>query len=513
MNRSVLGWTLAFVLSIATAAGMVGAARDPRPETVRPRDPANLSDVDGELILNRIREGDLLAIKGDLAGARDRWNAARDKGRGYWPIHEALGDSFARHRLEAEAEAEYETAGRIAGKQLGRAPASLNLKRAGLLVRLNRPEPALRLLIECAEPDKLAGAMAEIVKKSPKLLAIVKQNAEVRDPRLWGIVAALVTDPADRASALGRYARSVAPADESLAMKAVAELRAQKRADEALLVCEAWVKAAPSNAAAYEQWGRLLAETGNRGRARLVLSTMVDVKPGDPAVHARLGKAFRDLGEFPDAIRQFEEASRLRPEEPGPMQEIVVTLLAQGNVETAMAKYSELKLRKWEPRFGDVGAQFRLQFVTECVRRFEEARLAGRAEEVARLRRLATEMGVTEVGLYDIKIVMTWDASSDVDLDVAEPGGEIVNHSHAKSASGAVYHYDNTQGRGPEHYTLRVAPRGKFRVGVHLHGSTPSKVEITVILFEETSRERRITKRVDLHGKAASAWPIEFEIP
>lgn len=513
MNRSLLGWTLAFLVSVATAAGMVGAARDTRPASVQPRDPAHLSEVDAELILNRIREGDLLAIKGDLDGARARWTAARDQGQGYWPIHEALGDSLARHRLDGEAEAEYLAAGRIAEKQLGRLPASLGFTHARLLVRLNRPEPALGLLIECAEPDKLAGAMAEILRKSPKLLEIVKQNAEVRDPRLWRIVAVLVTDPGDRASALGRYARSVAPADGDLAMSAVAELRGQKRADEALLVCEAWAKAAPSSAAAYEQWGRLLAETGNRARARLVLSTMVDVKPGDAAVHSRLGAVFRDLREFPDAIRQFEEATRLRPEEPGPMQEIVITLLAQGNVEAAMAKYSELKSRKWESRFGDVGAQFKPQFAAECTRRLDEAKLAGRAEEVARLRKLATEMGVPEAGLFDIKIVMTWDAASDVDLDVVEPGGETVNHSHARSASGALYHFDNTQGLGPEHYTLRVAPRGKFRVGAHLHGSTPSKVEITVILFEETPRERRLKGQVMLDGKTRETRILEFDIP
>lgn len=513
MTRSASAWSLALLVAAVTAATVVGGARPARPESIQPRDPAKLSDIDAELILNRIREGDLVAIKGDLDGARVHWRTARHKGQGYWPIHEALGDSLARHRLEAEAESEYETAGRIAEKQLGRAPVALNLKRAGLLIRLKRPEPALRLLIECAQPEKLAEAIVRILKESPGLVQIVKQAADVRDPRLWAIVASVTADPADRASALGRYVRSVAPADGNLAAHAVEELRTHQRLDEALLVCSDWAKAAPSDPAAYETWGRLLAAAGNRDRARLVLSTIVDVKPGDPAAHARLGSALRDLGEYPDAIRQFEEVSRLRPEEPGGMQEIVATLLAQGNFEAASTKTSELMSRKWDPRFGDVAAGFRSLMARECLKRIDEAKRAGKAETAQNLRRLAADFGFLEAGLFDIRIVMTWDASTDVDLDVTEPGGETINHGKPRSRSGAIYHYDNTQGLGPEHYTLRSAPKGNYKVGAHLHGSGRSTVDIEVILFEETARERRLKGRVTLDGKTRETRVLEFEVP
>ena len=48
------------------------------------------------------------------------------------------------------------------------------------------------------------------------------------------------------------------------------------------------------------------------------------------------------------------------------------------------------------------------------------------------------------LGLFDLKIVMTWNAPSDVDLEVEEPGGER-------------YHIANTRGFGPETYTLPTA--------------------------------------------------------
>jgi Ca-activated chloride channel homolog len=108
---------------------------------------------------------------------------------------------------------------------------------------------------------------------------------------------------------------------------------------------------------------------------------------------------------------------------------------------------------------------------------------------------------------------MKWDAQSDVDLDVLEPDGSTVNHGHSRSKCGAVYLYDNTTGRGPEHYLLHKAVPGKYKVGVHLHGGTPSVAEVEVILFEETPRERRLKATVRLEGKVTAVWPLEFELP
>ncbi|HEU4338509.1 MAG TPA: hypothetical protein VFS19_00450 [Planctomycetota bacterium] len=496
---------MAFALLMGIALTLLVGERK-SPVNVVSRDPSQLSEVDSALILNRIREGDLVAIKGDLEGAKAEWKKAREKGAGYWPIHEAIGDSLARHALDTEADEEFETAIRIAGQQLGRAPATLCLKRAGALLRLKRPEPALRLLIECGTPDKLASAIIRIVRETPALLDIVKEAARTRDPRLWAIVAAEAPDPADKASALGKYARGVAPDNTELATRAIQALRECKRLDEAIEVATAWVKAAPSSPDAYETWGRLLAETGDRDRARLILSTIVDVKPGDAGAHLRLGAALRDLDDFAGAIAQFEEAERLRPEDSIAAAEIGLTQVSQGNFEAAAAAFSKISK-------GGGSEDLRRRLPLEVQPRIDAARRAGNLEAVAKLRRWCGELGIVEAGLFDIKIVMTWDAHSDVDLDVTDPKGETVNHGHRQSASGAIYPFDNTQGRGPEHYVLHKAPKGKYRVGVHLHGQTTSKVKIEIILFEDTPRERRLSAHAELGGKKTEAWPIEFDVP
>lgn len=504
----VASWLLAFGLTSLTAVTLVVGNRMPAKETLSARDPAKLTAVEAEIILNRIREGDLTAIQGNLEKAKASWKEARDRGAGYWPIHEALGDSFARHGLDADAEREFETAATIASKQLGRAPTGLALKRASILARLKRFEPALNILIECGDPARLAGAMARLLKESPELMAVVTRAADTRDPRLWALVANVTKDPADRASAMGRYVRLAALQDPDLRLQAFRELTVHKRSEEALELVTAWAKLEPSNPGAYDLWGRMIAERGDRDRARLILSTIVDVRPGDPAAHARLGAAFRDVGFFPEAVAQFQEVARLRPEEPAGLQEIVATHLAAGNLEGAMRSFSDLK-----GKFENVAAGFRLQVGQFASQGIEAARKSGDAAKAKQLRAWCVERGFPEAGLFDIKVVMTWDAMSDVDLDVTEPGGETVNHGQPRSKAGAVYAFDNTQGRGPEHYTLPKAPAGKYRVGVHLHGRTPSTADIEVILFEETPKERRLKAQVKLDGSKATEWPLEFDIP
>jgi len=484
VNAPLRLWACAFLVTTLMAAGLLLAAVHPAPAPVVPRDPAKLAAVDAELLLNRIREGDLVAIKGDLAAARALWRAARDKGAGYWPIHEALGDSFARHRLDDEAEREYETASRLAGSQLGQVPVGLLIKRSDALIRLNRPEPALRLLIDCGAPDRLAGAMARILEKSPELMEIVKTNADGRDPRLWRIVAVLSKDPAERAHALGRFSRAVAPWDGSVARRAIEELRKVRRFGLAGL-----------------------------DQARLVFTTMVDVRPGDAEAHRKLGASLRKLELFAEAMQQFEEAARLLPEDPLPMQEMILVLVAQGNLEAAAARYRALTSRTWERRFGNVTAAFKSRLAEECARLTEAARRTEGVEAARRSRRFCADLGVAEAGIFDLKVIMKWDAESDVDLDVAEPGGEVVNHGNMRSRSGGVYHFDNTRGRGPEHYTLPLAPKGTYSVGAHLHGTTRSEVEIEVILFEDTPRERRIRDRFVLDPSATQRRALEFTVP
>ena len=109
---------------------------------------------------------------------------------------------------------------------------------------------------------------------------------------------------------------------------------------------------------------------------------------------------------------------------------------------------------------------------------------------------------------------MTWDAMSDVDLDVVEPDGTRINHANRNSKVGGKYSEDNTKGIGPEHYTIEKAKPGTYRIGAHLHGNVQSVVRFVVILYEDTPREERREETITLtQGSDTPVFIRDIVIP
>ncbi len=101
-----------------------------------------MTDVEIDLIVNKIREGDLLAIKEDKEGADAAWAEARRRGRGLWPVHEGLGDSLARFEKYGGALKEYFHAEQLLLDEDPGLRAPIVYKRAETLRELGREEEA-----------------------------------------------------------------------------------------------------------------------------------------------------------------------------------------------------------------------------------------------------------------------------------------------------------------------------------------------------------------------------------
>jgi tetratricopeptide (TPR) repeat protein len=185
--------------------------------------------------------------------------------------------------------------------------------------------------------------------------------------------------------------------------------------------------------------------------ALIAYSSIVDLHPGDAAAHRRLGEIYGRRNRPEEAMAQFEAGLKLAPNDEDLRQRVV--------------------------------DHYRLEL--------EQLRKEGKVEAARALRRRLGSMNAQEFGLFDIKVIMTWDAMSDVDLDVVEPDGTRINHNNRNSRIGGTYSADNTKGLGPELYTLHAAGPGTYRVGAHLHGGAKSTIKFEVILFEDTPREER----------------------
>lgn len=93
----------------------------------------------------------------------------------------------------------------------------------------------------------------------------------------------------------------------------------------------------------------------------------------------------------------------------------------------------------------------------------------------------------------DVKVVMTWDTPTDIDLHVVDPNGEETFYSSKESKIGGQLDHDDTDGFGPETFMLSNAVEGKYTVKAKYYGghAGQTRVKISVVLFEGTPEESR----------------------
>jgi Flp pilus assembly protein TadD len=321
--KRLLAWAAAAALSSAGAFLMLSSAlRDARAhesvDVVVPRDASKIQPAELELIAIKIREGDLLAVRKDLLSARRAWAEARTLGRGLWPAHEGLADSYARNKLHADAEREYVTAEQLAE---GKPRDVIRVKRARNLRAVGRDAEALDLLLAVNSPQ-LAREMVELADGRVDRLAERAAN----ERWLWYVVHAAHAKAGrapEAAKALARYVSEVAPWDRALVQRALEQLRAAKLVDEATAVCRAYAKSTPEDIAIWWTLGDLLAESGRRDDAFVAWTSTADLKPLDVDVRLQLASRLMGLGRMDDARAQFAAARKIKPDVQVPLEVIL----------------------------------------------------------------------------------------------------------------------------------------------------------------------------------------------
>jgi len=102
----------------------------------------------------------------------------------------------------------------------------------------------------------------------------------------------------------------------------------------------------------------------------------------------------------------------------------------------------------------------------------------------------------SDVPPVDMQVVLSWDTDgTDVDLHVVDPTGEECYYGHRQTRLGGTLDVDDTDGFGPEVFTLAHAASGSYRVRVKYyssHGHPQTAARVQVVMFEGTAREQRL---------------------
>jgi uncharacterized protein YfaP (DUF2135 family) len=99
-----------------------------------------------------------------------------------------------------------------------------------------------------------------------------------------------------------------------------------------------------------------------------------------------------------------------------------------------------------------------------------------------------------KVPARDIKVVLTWDTATDVDLWVIDPDGNKCYYANRSTPRGGNLDVDVTTGYGPETFTMAKALPGTYAVQVQYYSAynlPVTKVQVYVIQFEGTPKEER----------------------
>jgi hypothetical protein len=108
-----------------------------------------------------------------------------------------------------------------------------------------------------------------------------------------------------------------------------------------------------------------------------------------------------------------------------------------------------------------------------------------------------------DLGWAKLLVTLTWDTgNTDIDLYTIDPAGDYSAYFHKGTADGGQLDYDDTDGFGPEHWTLLSGQTVRwgqdYRVRVHYfsdHGQAgvATSYTVTVVLYEGTSRSQTRT--------------------
>ena len=251
-----------------------------------------------------------------------------------------------------------------------------------------------------------------------------------------------------------------------------------------------------------------------------VLSNVVELELENAALVRVLAHKLAQIDRLELAAALFEEARRLRPEEPQSHRDLALVLARRAHqlrrkdraaakklYERAMKLLAHVVMNRWD-RFNEIELIALMEFNATWPR----ARKLG-VKQTFLDRRLVKRLDV------DVRIIMTWDAdNTDMDMHIVEPSGEEAYYGHRRTRIGGNVSRDFTQGYGPEEYCLRRAMRGAYTMRTKFYGSSAAKligavtlqVEIFTNYGRPNQKRRAITLRLTDKKETFTVGKIKF---
>jgi Ca-activated chloride channel family protein len=237
-------------------------------------------------------------------------------------------------------------------------------------------------------------------------------------------------------------------------------------------------------------------EAKNERLALRVLSNLAELDTESVPLLRVLAYRLEQWGRFDLAVPLFEDALKLRGEEPQSYRDLALALTRQGEPDYARAVdlLWTVANRRWSERFPEIQTIV-LHELNDALARAPEAE---RAKLLADLRAKGMDERLLDAVPVDLRVVLTWDAdNTDIDLWVIDPTGEVAIYSYPRTKIGGHMSRDFTGGYGPEVFTIRRPIPGTYTVKANYYGSNAQKLlgDVTVQAEFLTQFDTGLSKR------------------
>jgi len=220
-----------------------------------------------------------------------------------------------------------------------------------------------------------------------------------------------------------------------------------------------------------------------------ILSNIAEIQLENASLIRILAHRLEQLKYYDLAVFSFENVQEMRTEEPQSFRDLGLAYALAGKKQQAIETLYEVVKRPWDSRVPAIGA-FAAFEINAILRTASDKLDLNFMDE-----RFIKEMPC------DIRVVLNWDTDNcDMDLWVTDPLGEKCFYSHRETKTGGYMSNDFTGGYGPEHFIIKNAIKGAYKVEVDYYGTRSQKLltatTIQVQLITNYGRKNQVIQDV-----------------
>jgi len=224
-------------------------------------------------------------------------------------------------------------------------------------------------------------------------------------------------------------------------------------------------------------------------KALRILTCIADIDLENASLFRLLGYRLKEYKAYPLEACICQKVIQWRPFEPQSYRDYALALADNGNYQAALDSLYSVLTRSYATNINVRSSGIEEVVVTEINHLIAQN---------SSLNSSAIDKNIIKAMPVDIRVAINWNMNStDIDLHVKDPRGEVCFYGNKATAIGGRISRDNTQGYGPEQFMLKKALPGKYEVFVNYFGDSqvkregPSTVMVEIYTSYSSKEEQR----------------------